>query len=167
MACCTPEPIPINSPTTNPIGRLAPDFELRLYRLHDESVLEDNVSLSDFRQQAVVVNFWAPSCPPCRAEMPYFQKLWAEVQGKNVVVLGVDLGSIIGLGNETGALDLARELSITYPIGHPIANGILEDYEILGMPTTVFIDSNGEISRVWIGAIDHDKLRELTLDLIS
>ncbi len=66
------------------VGRLAPDFTL--------ADLDGNqVSLSDFRGEAVFLNFWATWCPPCRAEMPEIEAIYQEYKNKDVVVIGVDI----------------------------------------------------------------------------
>ena len=63
-------------------------------------------------QRAVVLNFWFPSCPPCRAEMPAFQQAWEEVQGEDVVFLGLFVPQ--GFDTEQDALDFVDELGLTY-----------------------------------------------------
>ena len=45
--------------------------------------------LSEQRGSVVVVNFWYPSCPPCREEMPAFQEVWEQYQGRNVRFIGL------------------------------------------------------------------------------
>ena len=64
------------------IGKTAPDFEL-------ETLDGKKAKLSDYRGKKVILNFWASWCPPCREEMPEFQKI-AE-NNPDIVVLGVNL----------------------------------------------------------------------------
>ena len=64
------------------VGKFAPDFEL-------ESLDGTMVKLGDFRGKKVVLNFWASWCPPCREEMPEFQKI--HEQNKGIVIVGVNL----------------------------------------------------------------------------
>ena len=61
----------------------------------------------------VVLKFWAPLCPPCRAEMPWFEAS-ARRYEDSVLMVGLDIGPFIGLGtNEQGAR-LLEELDISY-----------------------------------------------------
>lgn len=63
------------------VGKIAPDFKLK-------TLEGETVRLSDYRGERVIVNFWATWCPPCRAEIPDFQKLY---DNKDVEILAVDL----------------------------------------------------------------------------
>src|SRR5690554_6909428 len=63
------------------IGQLAPEFEL-------ETLAGETARLSDYLGQRVIVNFWATWCPPCRAEIPDFQKLYDQ---KDITILAVNL----------------------------------------------------------------------------
>jgi hypothetical protein len=60
-----------------------------------------------------------------------------------------------------------QELGITYPAGFTDDGSIMRKYEVLGMPTTVFINSNGEIFRNWTGVLNHDTLREITDEMLE
>jgi thiol-disulfide isomerase/thioredoxin len=113
----------------------------------------------------VVLNFWAGQCPPCRAEMPHFQKLVDEYDGEFILV-GIDVGVFTGLGTEQNALDLLEELDITYPAGRALERDPLIDYNATGMPTTIFFDANGEISDSKIGLILEDEMREKLDEII-
>ncbi|MFP3339367.1 TlpA disulfide reductase family protein, partial [Micrococcus sp. SIMBA_131] len=50
-------------------GQIAPNFKL-------QTLNGKTVQLSDYKGKRVIVNFWATWCPPCRAEIPDFQKLY-------------------------------------------------------------------------------------------
>jgi thiol-disulfide isomerase/thioredoxin len=113
----------------------------------------------------VVLNFWAGQCPPCRAEMPHFQQLADEYEGQ-FTLIGIDVGVFTGLGTEQNALDLLEELNITYPAGRAVDRDPLIDYGATGMPTTVFMNGNGEIVEKRIGMILEDEMREKLEDLV-
>jgi thiol-disulfide isomerase/thioredoxin len=152
-----------------PDGPVATDFRLPLYSGGEFLDGVEEVSLSDLEGRPVIVNFWAPLCPPCRAEMPDFQELWEELQAidSDAVVLGVDVGPFTGLGDRQQAIDFLETIELTYPTGQAINADIIRDYKVLGMPTTVFVHRNGTIMRTWTGAITGDKIREITQELIS
>ncbi len=105
----------------------------------------------------VVLNFWADQCPPCRAEMPAFQRV-AEAFADEFLLVGVDVGPLIGLGSRGGAVDLLAELGITYPAVYALDANVMLDYGVLGMPTTIFYDAGGvEVSRT-SGLLTEDAL---------
>jgi len=101
------------------IGHPAPDFRLR-------TLAGQEIALSDFRGQLVVINFWATWCDPCRVEMPHFQEAYTAYQNE-VVVLGVNL-------TEQG--EVARL------------------YNAFGQPASVFVDADGVVHTVFYGPVN-------------
>ena len=162
-------PAASSSGAVAPSGPLAADFTFPLYSGEEFLDGADEVTLSALRGRPVIINFWAPLCPPCRAEMPDFQELWEELQeqGSDAVVLGVDVGPFTLLGNRQQAIEFLDTIDITYPTGQAVSADIIRDYEVLGMPTTVWINRDGTIMRTWGGIINGDKIREITQELIS
>ena len=159
------------STTTDAVqgGPVAADFTMSLYNAAETRGDTLEVSLSKLQGRPVIINFWAPLCPPCRSELPDFQKLWEEIQaiGSDAMVLGLDVGSFTGLGDRQESINFLRTIDLTYPIGQPTSADIIRDYEVLGMPTTVFVYRNGTIMRTWTGAITGNKIREITQELIG
>src|SRR5690606_35153974 len=107
-------------------GALAPDFVLV------EPGTGDHVSLSDFRGQPVVLNFWATWCVPCRTEMPDLQDAHNE---EDVVVLGVNWQE-----SESVVQGFLDEFELTFPIALDREGGVREHYGVVGLPATFFID---------------------------
>ena len=122
------------------------------------------ISLSDLEGRPVIINFWAPLCPPCRAEMPHFQEVWDDLQaeGSDAVVLGIDVGSFTLLGDRPQSIEFLETIDLTYPVGEALDRSIIVDYGVQGMPTTVFVNADGTIHRTWVGAISKDQLQEVT-----
>ena len=143
----------------------APDFEFTLYQGEGELGATE-LSMSDLRGKPVVLNFWAGLCPPCRAEMPDFQA-FADENRDSVVVLGIDVGQFTLLGTQEDARLLLSDLAVSYPAGYTEDDTIMRRYEVLGMPTTVFINSRGEVFRNWGGVLDHEKLQEIADDMLA
>jgi thiol-disulfide isomerase/thioredoxin len=144
----------------------APDFELELYQ--GESVVGgETVQFSDLLGEGkpVVLNFWAGLCPPCRREMPDFQRLYNNRQDE-ILLVGVDVGTFTGLGTREDGLELLQELEITYPNGTTDRSDILEAYQVLGMPSTYFITPQGEIVQSWAGLLNEEKMSELVDELL-
>ena len=116
-------------------GAQAPEFELST--LDGESIL-----LSDLRGKIVVLNFWASWCPPCRWEMPSFERIWREYRDMGVVFIGVAVSD-----EEEDARESVDKAGVTYPIGLDITGKITTDYRVTGLPTTYVIDRKGREAR--------------------
>ena len=147
-------------------GELAPDFSVTMFQGQDV-VGGDEVSLhSLFGDKPIVLNFWAGLCPPCRAEMPDLQEFYDKFEDR-AILLGIDLGQFTGLGNQEEAKELLAELEITYPAGFTEDESVVRDYQVLGMPTTIFIDADGMIFNKWTGALNGSVLEEKTLEMLA
>ena len=113
----------------------------------------------------VILNFWAGLCPPCRAEMPDFQE-FHEQKKDSVILVGVDIGQYLGLGNREDAAELLDELGITYPTGLTSESSVTRDYNVLGMPTTVFLNTDGTVFRTWNGILTKEQLNDRADELL-
>jgi thiol-disulfide isomerase/thioredoxin len=149
----------------NPAGDQATNFDFTLYQ-GKEVLGGSDLNLSQITGKPIVLNFWAGLCPPCRAEMPDFQRFYEE-HSDVVTVLGIDVGRFTGLGNEKDAKDLLAELDVTYPVGFTDDASVIPSYRVLGMPTTVFISADGTIFRTWNGILDQEVLEEQTRALLG
>ena len=139
-----------------PQAPLAPDFTLA--RLDG-----GEFHLAEQRGKVVVLNFWAPSCPPCRQEMPAIQQLWEAQQERDVVLVGVGLlGFGAGLSGPEGDTEedmraFAQEVGVTYPLVAD-TGAVAQEYGVSGLPTTVFVTPEGRILRRWLGLMDEARL---------
>lgn len=124
-------------------GRKAADFSWT-----DES--GNKVTFAEFsRNNVVLINFWATWCGPCKRELPDLIALHNEYKGKNVKIIGISVdrdADVLGL-----VRNFAAEANLTYPI--VIDNGELEKAfgGIRGIPTSFFVNKNGEIVKKMIG----------------
>ncbi len=144
---------------------LAPDFSFTLYQ-GQPTLGAQSLDISDLQGKPVVVNFWAGLCPPCRAELPELQEFYEDFKDQ-VTLVGVDIGQFTGLGNQQDARDLLSELGITYPNGFTDEGGVVPQYRIVSMPTTIFINSRGEVFRRWSGALNQEVLTEVVEEMLS
>jgi thiol-disulfide isomerase/thioredoxin len=142
----------------------APNFSFSLYQGANELGGRD-LELSRLQAQPVVLNFWAGLCPPCRAETPEFQRFYDKYHDQ-VTLVGIDIRPFMGLGSHRDAENLLRELGITYPAGFTGDGGVSRKYKVTGMPTTVFITSDGEIFERRTGAINRNTLVRLTTGML-
>ena len=123
------------------VGFPAPDFTLM-------NMEGDQVSLSDYRGQAVLVNLWASWCEPCRTEMPAMQKIHEKYQGKGFVILAVNITS---QDSREAAVAFANELGLTFPILFDLDGSVAAAYQMRAFPSSYFIDKNGIIREIVIG----------------
>ena len=113
-------------------GEPAKEFELALF---DGRTLR----LADLRGNVVVLNFWVSWCPPCRAEMPAFERIWQEYRDQGVIFVGV--AGV--LDTEEDARAFAEKVGVTYLLGRDATGQISKDYRALTLPTTFIIDRQG------------------------
>lgn len=135
------------------------DFGIVAYQGEDVLGGKQSTFLKVFKQgKPVVLNFWAGLCPPCRAEMPGFQRTAAAFQGQ-VIFVGLDVGTFVGLGTHDDAIKLYTALGIRYPLAYAVDASPLETFHVQGMPTTVFLDAKGNIVETVTGIVTEDQLR--------
>ena len=151
--------------TAESVSDSVSDFPIMVYTGAD-TLGGSEINFSDLRGQPVVLNFWAGLCPPCRAEMPDLQGFYDEFQDRTLMI-GIDVGQFTGLGNQDDAQRLLEALQITYPSGFTSERAVMRDYGVFSMPTTVFITSEGQVFRKWSGALNQEKLAEITNEMVS
>ena len=128
-------------------GEQAPDFEIEL-------VDGDTVTLSGYRGEVVLLNFWGTWCPPCRAEMPALQRTWEEYKDRGVVFLGVAI-----YDEKADVEKFAEAYGITYPLGVDIQGDLTVDYKVTSFPTTFLIDREGNEVRRIVNPVNEGFLR--------
>ena len=140
----TPKPTPTREatqsvrPTPRPVNQppeAAYDFEV-------ETFDGDTLKLSDLKGKVVVLNFWASWCPPCRWEMPSFERISKEYGDKEVVFVGLALSDTL-----RDARGFADSVGVTYPLALDSTGRIAAAYNVRSLPTTFFIDREGQIQR--------------------
>ena len=121
-----------------------------------ETFTHGDFSLDMHEGKPVLVNFWFPSCPPCRAEMPDLQAAY-EKYGEDVAFIGVQQ---LGLDSAANGQAFVRDLGLTYPSMPDVESKVQFGYEVFSFPTTVFLDKNHNIARTWTGIIGEEQLGE-------
>ncbi|MGE7910966.1 redoxin domain-containing protein [Lysinibacillus xylanilyticus] len=139
-------------------GDTPPDFTLT-------SLDGKDVTLSELRGKKVVLNFWATWCPPCKAEMPHMQNYYEQYAKKdNVEIIAVNLTQaerdITDDAKVDSVMTFRDSFDLTFPILLDPKNSAGEDYQILTIPTTYFIDSNGYIQRAIKGPMNVEMLKQ-------
>lgn len=138
-------------------GDAAPDFQLK--QISDNNEYE-TVQLSELEGKGVMLNFWATWCKPCESEMPYMQELYPSFHEKGVEIVAVSLDS-----TELVVDRFVDRYDLTFPIPHD-SNGEIRDlYKVGPIPSTFFINPEGEIQEVVNGALTLERLEGYLNDI--
>ncbi|MFV0527433.1 MAG: TlpA family protein disulfide reductase [Lachnospiraceae bacterium] len=116
------------------------------------------VRLSDFAGQYVVLNFWASWCGPCVQEMPHFETAFTEY-GKQVQFMMLNL-SVAGDDSREDADAFIAEGGYTFPIYYDEQKDASTTYGIMSIPTTYFINKEGNIVSSVVGAMSESTLMD-------
>ena len=135
------------------------DFEVDLFNGQTFRLSEQ------YQDNVVVINFWYPSCPPCREEMPEFQRAWEEMKGEQVRFLGLFVPN--GFDTEHNAREFVRQLGLTFDFATDHGGAIAEAYGVEFFPSTWFIDRGGEVAAVHVGALDAARINNAVGRLIA
>lgn len=164
-----PSPVANRSTAASPEGLPpAPDVDVVMYQ-GETAVGGSRVRLSQLwgKGKPLVLNFFAGLCPPCRGELPDFQRLYTQRGNSKFTLIGVDIGPFVGLGSRDDGRVLLRELKITFPAGTAMVAAPIRAYGILGMPTTVFITPDGKIFRRYTGMLTRGQMETFTDELLK
>ena len=127
-------------------GSPAPDFSL-------PSLNGENLKLSDLRGKAVLINFWAIWCDPCKEEMPLLESL-SEEYGEELAVIAINEGDSV-----VEAENFLEEENIKLTVLLDEDRKVGEKYKIGGYPTSIFIDKEGIIQAIYLGELSQKQLK--------
>jgi thiol-disulfide isomerase/thioredoxin len=113
------------------------------------------VSLSSFRgDKPVFVNFWGTWCPPCRGEMPAMETFYQEHKN-DIQIIGVSMGP---RDDPAGVLNFVKQANYSWKFIHDGDYTVAQRYQIANVPSSYFIDKNGVIQAVQIGAMNQSQI---------
>jgi cytochrome c biogenesis protein CcmG/thiol:disulfide interchange protein DsbE len=108
--------------------------------------------LAGLRGRPVIVNFWGPTCEPCRDEFPLFTSKLAEHAGDNLTVVG-----ILMYDSPDPARAFITELGATWATVDDPDGAIRRTYRVLARPQSYFIDADGVLRAIQVGEISSDR----------
>lgn len=120
-------------------GQQAPDFALK-------SSSGENLRLSEYRGEVVMINFWATWCGPCRQEMPLLDELYSRYERVGFVLLGVNIDD-----DPQRAMSMIDELGVEFPVLFDSTKDVSKLYDVNAMPVTVIVDREGKVRHVHHG----------------
>ncbi|WP_274363578.1 TlpA family protein disulfide reductase [Paenibacillus thermotolerans] len=138
------------------IGYLAPSFQLSTL---DGGVL--GVSRGE-REKALLINFWASWCDPCRLEAPFLAELHAKY-GDRLEIYGVNALKFDSLD---GVKAFVKLYQYKFPILLDDKSAVYDLYKVPGYPTSVLVDRNGVIKDIVIGLPDHGEFEKKIKKLV-
>lgn len=134
------------------IGEEAPDFKLN-------DLNGKTVRLSDYRGKSVMINFWTTWCPPCKKEMLDIETFSKKMQD-HWVVLAVNVDG----GNERGVRQFVKERNLTFPVLIDNNDMVSNQYHILSIPTTFFLNEEGIIINKGFSMLTLQQMMKMTQD---
>lgn len=144
-----------HGPTTGPTlsgnvkGAVAPDFTLK-------TIDGKDVKLSDLRGKAVLLNFWATWCGPCKIEIPWFMELEKQYAAQGLVVVGVAMDD----NGKDIVPKFAQEMKIDYPVLLGTEQVADQYGGVDGLPTTFYIGRDGKIVKRIAGLTSHSDIED-------
>lgn len=122
----------------------SPDFTLA-------SLQGDNLRLAEQRGDVIMLNFWASWCGPCRKEMPLLDELHERYEAAGFKVWGVNVDS-----SRADAEQMLQRIPVDFPILFDSAGSVSKLYGVDAMPSSVFIDRDGNVRHIHRGYRDGD-----------
>jgi len=132
------------------IGDKAPDFQLQQINKNNEL---ETIRLSDYKGKGIMLNFWATYCKPCEKEMPYMEELYPQYKDKGIEIIAVSLDA-----TEPVIHQFIDKYDLTFPIPHDNRSQVMDLYKIGPIPSTFFINPEGEIVEKVEGALTLERL---------
>jgi len=136
----------------------APDFTLK-------TLDGSQVSLSQFRGHPVLINFWASWCAPCRLEMPELVRAYEAHKGEGFIVLAVNVTYQDSLED---AQRFVAEFDMTFPVPLDETGEVADNlYQVRGLPTSIFVDRNGLITKIKLGSMTGEQVNEYVGEILK
>ncbi|MGP1444164.1 TlpA family protein disulfide reductase [Treponema sp.] len=105
-----------------------------------------------FKGKITLLNFWATWCPPCRAEMPSIERLYAQTKNSAFQIVAVNVGE-----RQAQVASFIEKNKYTFPIYLDESQQLSSIFAARGIPSTYIVDKNGKVIAARIGAMEYDQ----------
>lgn len=129
------------------VGAAAPDFEI-------VDINGNKHRLKDYVGQGVVLNFWGTWCAPCEREFPAMERQYTEFKDKGVEIIAINRKQ-----SDFEVNTYVNNMGMTFPVAIDKKVSIFKAYNIGPLPTTIFIDKNGNIKEISKGEMSETQIR--------
>ncbi|HKV63160.1 MAG TPA: redoxin domain-containing protein [Candidatus Acidoferrum sp.] len=137
---------PLPQPKENAIA--AGEIGSRLPEFSVKDLQGREISSADLRGKAVLIDFWATWCQPCKREMPGYQKLVESYGSRGFAVIGFKFDTMMDMEDP---VTFAKKIGVRYPLA-VAADDLKEKFGgIEGLPTTMLYDRQGILRKRVIG----------------
>ncbi|HMJ09852.1 MAG TPA: TlpA disulfide reductase family protein [Polyangiaceae bacterium] len=135
------------------VGVPAPTFTLPVLDTEESG---NRLALLDLKGKAVILDFWASWCRPCREQMAILDRLAEPLRKRGVVIVGVNTGD-----EREDALGFLRSRTLAYTSVFDETRHVTQAYDVEVLPTLVLIDRRGQIAAVRSSVVSQRELEEL------
>lgn len=137
-------------------GKPAPDFEV-------QTLDGGTIRLEDYEGKLIALNFWATWCPPCVQELPLLDQAQERHADAGLAVIAMNAGQT--RKHVTSFLD-GRDLD-DLPVAMDPGREVYEAYGVVGLPTTVWIDREGNVYAVEIGGLTQEVIDKYVAEMLE
>jgi len=129
------------------------DDQKKISEISFKNEEDKNISLSEYENKLLILNFWATWCEPCKEEMPSLQNLQKNTSFKNLKILPINIGQ----EDKNTIKKFFSDLKIdTFEIFYDTDVKLAKKFALRGIPTSILIDKDGyEFAKI-IGSIDFE-----------
>ncbi|MEI4789052.1 thiol-disulfide oxidoreductase ResA [Bacillus sp. FJAT-53060] len=138
------------------IGDEAPNFKLT--DLNGQTHM-----LSDYKEKAVMLNFWGTWCGPCAREMPAIEKQYQlyKDKDKDFEIISINLAQ-----SKLEVENFTNKYNLTFPVTIDKTNSVSNAYNVVQLPATIFIDKEGKINKIVKGELDESSISKFIENIL-
>lgn len=133
----------------------APDFSLL-------TPYGDTVTLSDYRGQIVLINFWASWCTSCDAEMDALETYFQDHHEEGFTLIAVNYRE-----SDADVAAYVEKKGLTFPVVLDSTGVVADMYAVTGIPTSFFVGRDGELLGYWPGAVLNHMLEQSLTPMLA